>query len=183
LDTVNAAKPSFLWSALHQPYFFQFTPHFRIVIMYPFLPWLGLMICGYCLGKLLKHSVNGEYRKRFLRITGIILILLFIAIRFINIYGDQNTWTEQQSGTFTLLDFLDTTKYPPSLLYMLMTIGPALIFLSYAEKANNWFSCDGFSFLLQVIHLMNLFFPTSMKGICRQEWVIRYGKCTWCGCW
>jgi uncharacterized membrane protein len=140
LDNLDASQPSMVWSAIHQPNFFQATPGFRIAIMYPFLPWLGLMICGYCLGKLYNTVTDHGYRKKFLRITGLLLILSFIAIRFINIYGDANTWTHQRSETFTLLDFLDTTKYPPSLLFMLMTIGPALIFLSYSENANNWLS-------------------------------------------
>lgn len=140
LDNVNVSQPSMFWSAIHQPYFFELNSSFRIVIMYPFLPWLGLMICGYCLGKLYKSDTDLRYRKKCLLITGLLLILMFIAIRFINLYGDANTWILQKSGTFTLLDFLDTTKYPPSLLFMLMTIGPGLIFLSYSENANNLLS-------------------------------------------
>lgn len=140
LDSADVSQPSMLWSAVHQKGFFQVMPGFRIVIMYPFLPWLGLMICGYCLGNLYKPEIDLSHRKKWLLNTGLLLILLFIAIRFINMYGDANTWILQKSGTFTLLDYLDTTKYPPSLLFMLMTIGPGLIFLAYSEKANNWLS-------------------------------------------
>jgi uncharacterized membrane protein len=140
LDNVNASQPSMLWSVMHQQSGFQASQDLKIYVQYPFLPWLALMICGYCMGKLYSAATAPENRKKYLRITGLLLILLFIAIRFINIYGDVNTWTFQRSETFTLLDFLDTTKYPPSLLFMLMTIGPALIFLSYSENANNWLS-------------------------------------------
>jgi len=143
LDGISVEQPlwgSYIWSALHQPHFFPVSENFRLFIFYPFLPWLGLMICGYCLGKLYEPATDHVYRKKFLRITGLLLIALFVIIRFIDLYGDQNTWTNQKSGTFTFLDFLDTTKYPPSLLFMLMTIGPALVFLSYAEKTNNWLS-------------------------------------------
>jgi uncharacterized membrane protein len=140
LDNVSASQPSMLWSVMHQQSGFQASQDLKIYVQYPFLPWLALMICGYCMGKLYSAATAPENRKKYLRITGLLLILLFIAIRFINIYGDVNTWTFQRSETFTLLDFLDTTKYPPSLLYMLMTIGPALIFLSYSENANNWLS-------------------------------------------
>jgi uncharacterized membrane protein len=140
LDNQNDSQPSMFWSVLHQPYFFQLTTGFKISIMYPFLPWLGLMICGYCLGKLYSPDIAPENRRKYLRITGLSLTLLFIVIRFFNIYGDANTWTLQRSETLNLLDFLDTTKYPPSFLFMLMTIGPALIFLSYFENTNNWLS-------------------------------------------
>jgi uncharacterized membrane protein len=140
LDNVNVNDPSLFWSVLHQPHFFTVNGDFKIFLMYPFLPWLGLMICGYCLGKLYQAGTDPDYRKKFLRITGIVLIAMFIIIRFLNIYGDHNTWINQNSETFTLLDFIDTTKYPPSLLYIMMTIGPALIFLSYTDNQNNWLS-------------------------------------------
>ena len=105
-----------------------------------FLPWLGLMIAGYCLGKLYLKQTHPAYRKKFLLISGCVMILLFIAIRLINIYGDMHHWQQQATTFFTVLDFINTTKYPPSLLYMLMTIGPALIFLAYAENISNWLS-------------------------------------------
>ena len=105
-----------------------------------FLPWLGLMIAGYCLGKLYLKQTHPAYRKKILLISGCVMILLFIAIRLINIYGDMHHWQQQATTFFTVLDFINTTKYPPSLLYMLMTIGPALIFLAYAENISNWLS-------------------------------------------
>src|SRR5258708_13977290 len=72
-----------------------------------------------------------------LRMTGITVIALFIIIRFINQYGDVLQWSSQKTALFTLFDFIKTTKYPPSLLYMLMTIGPALILLSFVENASD----------------------------------------------
>jgi len=98
------------------------------------------MIAGYCLGKLYLKQTHPAYRKKFLLISGCVMILLFIAIRLINIYGDMHHWQQQATTFFTVLDFINTTKYPPSLLYMLMTIGPALIFLAYAENISNWLS-------------------------------------------
>src|SRR6185436_5965550 len=61
-------------------------------------------------------------------------------IRFINLYGDASHWSTQSSRTFTLLSFFNTSKYPPSLLYLTMTLGPALIFLAFTEHAVGWFS-------------------------------------------
>ena len=71
---------------------------------------------------------------------GAAAIALFIIIRTVNFYGDPNLWSVQNSATFTILSFLNATKYPPSLLYTLMTLGPALIFLAFTEKALNGFT-------------------------------------------
>lgn len=140
LDNINIEQPAwaaYAWSALHKPHFFP-GESFNLLILYPFLPWLGLMICGYCLGKLYEPGMSDTFRKKFLLYSGLMLTGMFILIRFIDVYGDYNTWTTQITGLFTFLDFLDTTKYPPSLLYILMTIGPALIFLSVSERSLGW---------------------------------------------
>ena len=141
LDSLKVEQPlaeSFTWSVVHVSHFYKITPGLSVFVLYPFLPWLGLMITGYCLGKLYINNTDKNYRKRFLVITGIALIILFIVLRSINVYGDMHQWQKQSSPIFTLLDFINTTKYPPSLLYILMTIGPALIFLAYAENMHNW---------------------------------------------
>ncbi len=140
LDGISVEKPfaaSLAWSVLHKLQLFKITPHFSLLVAYPLLPWLSLMIVGYCTGKLYSREVNKKYRKKFLLLGGITVIALFIIIRFINVYGDANVWSSQRTPLFTFLDFIKTTKYPPSLLFMLMTIGPALIILSLAENARS----------------------------------------------
>lgn len=127
---------SFLWALVHERHAFPLNEKFRILVAYPFLPWLGLMMVGYCTGKLYTAS-STEKRKRILCFTGIAAILLFIILRSLNIYGDMHHWSVQSSFTFTVLDFIKVTKYPPSLLFMLITIGPALIILSLTEKTSN----------------------------------------------
>ncbi len=142
LDSVSITTPplaSILWSLFHAPDLLQPSPGFTILIGYPFLPWLGIMICGYSLGKLYTEKEAPD-RKKILMGLGFTLILLFIVIRFINYYGDRNLWTLQPTILYTILDFIDTTKYPPSLLYALMTIGPALILLSISENISNGFT-------------------------------------------
>lgn len=137
LDGVNVESPiaaSIGWSVLHKTQMFPVTPHFTLLVAYPLLPWLALMIVGYCTGKLYSKEVSPNYRKKFLLLSGITVTALFIIIRFINVYGDANVWSSQRTPLFTFLDFIRTTKYPPSLLFMLMTIGPALIILSLAES-------------------------------------------------
>ena len=103
---------------------------------YPFLPWLGLMIVGYCTGQLY-ISASAEKRKFILLYTGIVAIIFFIILRSINLYGDMYSWGKQTSFIFTVLDFIKVTKYPPSLLFILMTMGPALIILALIEKSSN----------------------------------------------
>jgi uncharacterized membrane protein len=107
---------------------------------YPILPWIGIMCTGYALGKLYLPSFDAAKRKKWLVATGLGAIALFIVIRFINSYGDPSPWSTQQTPFFTFLSFLNTTKYPPSLLYILMTLGPALLFLAFTEKPLNAFT-------------------------------------------
>ncbi len=143
LDGIQVDQPAIAslgWSILHVLHFYRVTPHFTLLVAYPFLPWLGLMITGYCLGKLYAKGTDASHRKRFLFITGLSLICLFIVVRFINVYGDMSQWSYRKTALLTFFDFIKTTKYPPSLLYMLMTIGPALIVLSFTENSSGWFS-------------------------------------------
>ncbi len=143
LDGVQVTHPavaSVIWSLVHAPNLYKPFPHYMVLVAYPFLPWLGLMICGYCLGKLYTKNTEPAYRRRFLLTAGIIAIALFVILRFINVYGDRQHWSVQQTSVFTVLDFVNTTKYPPSLLYMLMTIGPGLIVLAATEHIANAFT-------------------------------------------
>ena len=137
LDPITIDSPfwkSFMWAVIHKKTSFQFNSHLLVMVSYPFLSWLGLMILGYAAGKLYLPETNINYRKKLLRSIGIASIALFILIRWINVYGDLHQWQIQRSPLFTFFDFIKPTKYPPSLLYMLMTIGPALIMLSYLEN-------------------------------------------------
>jgi hypothetical protein len=89
------------------------------------------MAAGYALGVV--YSWDGERRRRWLFRLGLALTILFVLIRATNLYGDPQVWTSQTSATFTVLSFLNTTKYPPSLLFLLMTLGPALLILAWAD--------------------------------------------------
>jgi uncharacterized membrane protein len=108
----------------------------QILILYPFLPWTGLMMLGYCLGKVLRNN-DAAYRKRFLIITGISTIALFIILRFINVYGDPAPWSPQPNVFYTFLSFINSTKYPPSLFFMCMTIGPSLLLMARWDEIQN----------------------------------------------
>ncbi len=130
----NIHFDGFIWSVLHEPKIFRIDESHMLRVTYPVLPWIGIMILGYCFGRLYTNDFTVENRKKWLLTIGSGAIALFILIRAINIYGDPVAWSNQSSVAFTLLSFLNTTKYPPSLLYTLMTLGPAMLFLALAEK-------------------------------------------------
>jgi uncharacterized membrane protein len=88
---------------------------------------VGVTAVGYCLGAI--YDWSSRDRRAFLLWSGIALTGIFVILRLTNAYGDPSPWTTQHSTTFTVLSFLNTTKYPPSLLFLLMTLGPALILL------------------------------------------------------
>lgn len=105
-----------------------------LVFAYPLLPWIGTMALGYCFGTLYGDGYTPEVRRRLLVRLGLGAVMLFIALRALNVYGDLEPWSTQASPVFTGLSFLNVTKYPPSLLYLLMTLGPALLFLAWSEN-------------------------------------------------
>jgi len=129
LDSAKSASP--LWSILHAPGFVVNTPDHIVFVAYPLIPWIGVTAVGYGLGQV--YAWDADRRRSFLFRLGLGLSAAFIVIRAINIYGDPGRWTAQKSGLFTVLSFLNTTKYPPSLLFLLMTLGPALILLSAVD--------------------------------------------------
>lgn len=122
-----------LWIILHQPGIIPlFGGAAQVFVAYPLIPWIGVMMAGYALGAM--YAWNDERRRKWLLILGGVATALFIVIRFINAYGDPAAWSMQQSPLFTFLSFINTTKYPPSLLFLLMTLGPALIVLALMDK-------------------------------------------------
>lgn len=116
-----------LWHILHVPGVLLATPRFMIFLAYPLIPWIGVTAVGYGLGNI--YHWTPDRRRTFLLSVGIALTAAFLIVRRINLYGDPIRWSHQRSGAFTFLSFLNTTKYPPSLLFLLMTLGPAMLLL------------------------------------------------------
>jgi uncharacterized membrane protein len=107
-------------------------------IVYAFVPWTGVMLLGYCFGKLYSPGFDSNRRRKILWQMGAGLLLLFIVLRFINIYGDPSPWSVQPRGeVFTFLSFININKYPPSLDFLCVTIGSGLLVLSLLEGAGN----------------------------------------------
>lgn len=136
LDSIHAdgqGASAIGWSVLHQQNIFSLG-RFTLFVGYPIIPWIGVMSLGYCLGKLYTQKISPFQRKKILLGLGTAAIVLFIIIRYTNSYGDPSHWSKQATGRFTFLSFLNVSKYPPSLLYILMTLGPGLILLAITEN-------------------------------------------------
>jgi len=119
-----------LWHVLHQPGVAVMGKPV-IFVGYPLIPWIGVMSAGYCFGEL--FLLDAERRRTILLRLGSAITATFLVVRALNIYGDARHWAVQKSAAFTVLSFLNCTKYPPSLDYLLMTLGPAIIVLGLIE--------------------------------------------------
>jgi uncharacterized membrane protein len=119
---------SAVWTVLHVqgPTSFGF-------VLYPLIPWVGVMAVGYSLGTL--YDADAQSRRQVLISLGLVSILTFVLLRAMNFYGDANHWSAQADFARSVMSFLNVTKYPPSLLYLLATIGPALLLLAALESA------------------------------------------------
>ena len=126
-----------LWMILHQPGVMPLAgfPGPVIFAVYPVIPWVGVMAAGFAFGSIYRKTTQD--RKRLLFRLGFVVTIMFLIVRAINVYGDPSPWESQSRGfAFTILSFLNTTKYPPSLHYLLMTLGPAILMLALFEDGN-----------------------------------------------
>ena len=129
-DTVMLSSP--LWSILHVPGIVLNSPEHIVFVAYPLIPWIGVTAAGYGLGQIYGWDI--DRRRIFLLRLGLAMSLAFLVIRGVNVYGDPAHWMRQKTAAFTVLSFLNTTKYPPSLLFLLMTLGPAMLFLWAVDR-------------------------------------------------
>jgi uncharacterized membrane protein len=134
LDGVKATRfgdLGLLWNLLHAPTIFP-VGHTMIFALYPLIPWVAVMAAGYCFGSVMQME---ESRRRPLLLRlGVALTALFFVVRWLNVYGDPQPWAPQRDLTLTVISFFRTSKYPPSLDYLLMTLGPAILFLGLIDR-------------------------------------------------
>jgi uncharacterized membrane protein len=121
-----------VWMVFHQPGVIFFTPNIHGLVLYPLIPWIAVLTAGYTFGAI--YQWETERRRRFLFKLGAGLLLGFVLLRAINVYGDPSRWSVQKNAIFTMLSFLNVSKYPPSLLFLLLTIGAAIIALPWFER-------------------------------------------------
>ncbi len=162
-------RTNFWWDLLHHGFFsiYSYAETHSVIIVYPFLPWLGFMMLGYCAGIFFTGKYSPAQRRKIFRWAGFGIILFFIVLRYLNVYGDPVKWSVQKNALYTFLSFIDTHKYPPSLLYLCMTIGPAFILLSFLERFQNAFTevmriFGRVAFFYYIVHLYLVHFITSI---------------------
>lgn len=167
LDTVHF-NDNVLWAILHEYATFKLSDGVNFAVAYPIIPWISVMSLGYYFGAFYDKSYDDEKRKRLFNIIGISAIVVFVILRFSNLYGDPILYKDYETTTSDLISFLNPSKYPPSLLFLLMTLGTAFLFLANSEKVKgkvvDFFCTFGrvpfFYYILHLflIHLIALIF-------------------------
>ncbi len=147
---------SWIWAILHQKGPIPVGNYFTLYILYPLVPWLGVMAGGYCLGKPLLSAQ--QERKKTLVVWGIGMLLAFLIIRGLNLYGNPVNWAAQKDAIFTFMNILDCEKYPPSLSYLLITLGPIFLLIAALDKPlGSWFNplihLGAVPFFFYIIHI------------------------------
>ncbi len=133
LDPVRASAlgpAARLWNFIHQPGVIRVFDA-SLLVTYTVLPWIGVMTAGFCLGRVFEQEERA--RRRTLRMLGVVCLAGFFVLRTVNRYGDPAPWAHRNQPVFTLLSFLNCTKYPVSLDFILMTLGPALLVLAWFD--------------------------------------------------
>jgi uncharacterized membrane protein len=134
LDPIRAAQFgsfAWLWTLLHQ---IGVIPVKGVTILaaYSIVPWFAVMSAGYCFGQVLTREA--AERQRWMMRIGAAATVAFVLLRALNGYGDPRPWAMQSSPLMTLCSFLNTTKYPPSLDFLLMTLGPAIFAMAFLDR-------------------------------------------------
>ena len=156
-EQLGAAAP--LWHLLHQPGLFSIAPRVKFVVLYPLIPWIGVMAAGYALGPVFTQGRAARVQQLFM--LGAAVTLGFVVLRATNLYGDPAPWAIQDNLLATVLSFINCEKYPPSLLYLGMTLGPALMLVAAFERVRGpvakWIATFGrVPFFYYVVHIFLL---------------------------
>ena len=122
------------WTILHERSWIEVSEHLRLRTTYPVLPWIGVIALGYGLGPWFAKATQPLVRQRYLLIAGVGALVSFVLLRAANGYGEQ-PWHAYDSGVLTVMSFFNITKYPPSLLFLTLTLGIGLLLLLAFERA------------------------------------------------
>jgi uncharacterized membrane protein len=130
--TPQAGFLTAVWMVLHQPGPIFFTSSIYVFVLYPLIPWIGVLWAGYAFGAF--YRLEEGRRRRILFRLGAALLAGFVLLRGLNVYGDPSRWGTQKNAISTVLSFLNVSKYPPSLLFLLLTLGVAILALPWFER-------------------------------------------------
>lgn len=133
IHSYHLAGAAPLWMMLHEVGSFEVFSGYSVTIYYPVLAWIGVLFLGFYLGYW--WTTYRGSRSKVLTSVGLFCVILFCITRGMNFYGDPTHWTFGMTWQKTLMSFLNTTKYPPSFEYLLMTLGPSLLFLGWLESS------------------------------------------------
>jgi uncharacterized membrane protein len=157
LDSIQIGNKIF-WSVIHERNFIDLSNGIKLLAAYPILPWVGVMSLGYFMGSFYEKSYLAEKRRKIFFIIGISSFVMFFLVRLLNGYGNFNYWKSYELGIQTAYSFFNPAKYPPSISYLLMTLGPVFLILSLTEdlkgKIINIISVFGkVPFFYYIIHI------------------------------
>jgi len=157
-----------LWEILHQQNFYKLSDSTQLFVGYPIIPWIAVMALGYYFGQFYNQTYTASNRKRIFNIVGFSALALFVILRWTNSYGNPVPRQQYDSLSKDVVSFLNPAKYPPSLMFLLMTLGTTLVFLANSEKLRgrlvNFFSTFGrvpfFYYILHIylIHVLAMIF-------------------------
>jgi uncharacterized membrane protein len=133
IDPARFGHMAWLWNLVHQPGVIMVAGK-PVLVTYTLLPWIGVMAGGFCLARL--YTLDAARRRRILLALGLIAVAAFFVLRLINHYGDPTPWSAQRTPVLSVLSFLNCTKYPGSLDFLLMTLGPTLIALAALDRVS-----------------------------------------------
>ncbi len=137
LDYIVADQSTLLgviWTFLHDRGVLALTENISLRTSYPSLPWVGVIVLGYAIGIFYGKEVNASLRLKILSLISAICLISFIFLRLNNVYGEANLYDSTLEGSLVWMSFLNVTKYPPSLQFMMMTFAPAFMLLVLSEK-------------------------------------------------
>lgn len=127
------------WTILHDRGFLVAEGALKIKVSYPLLPWIGVILLGYAAGPWYARSVEPARRRKTLLIAGGVSLALLLVLRGLNIYGETLAWVPGETVLLTVMSFLNVTKYPPSLAFLLITLGGGCLVLAWLEGRDNGF--------------------------------------------
>ncbi len=155
-----------VWNLIHEPGVIALAGR-QVLVTYTLLPWIGVMAAGFCFGKV--FTLESTVRQRIMLRIGLSATVTFLVIRAINLYGDPAPWSVQRSAVFTVLSFLNCTKYPASLDFLLMTLGPAILFLDYLDRCSRRAANPpaNFGYSLWMVYILWCVTVVSLYPICK----------------
>ena len=159
----NIHFDNILWTFLHERKIFLTTIDHEFRVGYSIIPWVAVMSLGYCFGSFYDKTYQPIKRQKLFNTIGIAAFVFFVVLRSINVYGNKLPWQDYGNMKQTLFSFLNLNKYPPSLSFLLVTLGGALLFLANSEKLKgkvvNFFCVFGrVPFFFYIIHIYLIHF-------------------------